>query len=76
MSDDLLDLPVLERITFVDVTTDKTHVLIGGDLENDTSIRLPISVQNAMRLWAMLGQIKNDFGFDVPSGEVEIDRLQ
>ena len=60
-------LPDLVKLLSLDVTTDETHLVLVGTLENGTTIELPMSSEVAMRLLAALQQAHEDFDWPLPS---------
>ena len=75
MPEDIITLPILMRV-HADLTVEETHILVSGDLETGNAVRIPMTVETAMRLLKLLSAIREDKGFDLPDDGVQIDKLQ
>ena len=60
----------------LDVDPSGQDVFLTLHFERNTSVRLPMSVPIAMRLWAVLDKARTDHGWPEPTMPVSIDQLQ
>ena len=68
-------LPIVSRPT-LDLTTDENHVLINGLLEDGSAIRIPMTVQTAMQVLALLLELQKDKNLQIPETPVDKDKMQ
>ena len=66
----------VDAVLALDVSQDRQTVLLTLHFESDTAVRLPMSPETAMRLWAVLDKARQAEGWSAPSMPVSIDRMQ
>ena len=60
----------------VDLTTDEQFVLLSGILEGGTAVRIPMSVETAMRLLELLMVLRDDKQLPLPNSAVDVSKMQ
>lgn len=66
----------VDAVLSLDITQDGQTVLLTLHFDSDTAVRLPMSVEVAMRIWGILDQLRRDRGWSAPTTPVSVDRIQ
>ena len=72
---DMVTLPILKN-PMIDLTVDLTEILLCGALEDGTFVRIPMKVETAMRVLALLQTVQQDNEFPTPDMPTLIDKIQ
>jgi hypothetical protein len=73
---ELKESSLIDAVLSLDVTTDNQYVLLTLHFESDTSVLFPMSVDVAMRIWALLDEAKRQKGWSAPATPVLTDQMQ
>jgi hypothetical protein len=66
----------VDAVLSLDLTTDKSCLLLTLHFESNAAVRFPMSVPIAMQIWALLDKARTDHGWPMPPKPVSIDQLQ
>jgi hypothetical protein len=70
------DASPVDALLSLDLTADKSCLLLTLHFESNTAVRFPMSVPIAMQLWAVLDKARTDHGWPAPTTPISIDQLQ
>ena len=77
---EIIETPDVVAVASLDVAKDEEsgddYALLSLHLQNDKIVRLPMPVEVAMRVWAVLDRARQDKGWPEPSMPVSTDTMQ
>jgi hypothetical protein len=73
---DFKESSLVDAVLSLDVAPNGQDVALTLHFESNTAVRLPMTAETAMRLWALLDQARRDKGWPEPPTPVSIDELQ
>ena len=64
------------RIPTLDLIEDEQFVLLSGILDDDTAVRIPMSVETAMQLLKLLMVLRDEKQLSLPDSPVDVGKMQ
>ena len=76
---EFIETPTVDAVVLLDSAKDERGVecaLLTLHLENDKTVRLPVPIHVAMRVWALLDDARKDHGWSEPTTPVLTDKMR
>jgi hypothetical protein len=76
---DSTETPEIEAVLSLDHMKDEAGqecLLLTLRLENNETVRLPMTIPVAMRIWALLDKVRLDNGWSAPPPPISTDQVQ